>query len=103
MSVLKKSSTAKRKAIIQAPLYRKVWQLQEAKAQFSAVVQAATEEGPQSVTLRGEPTVVILSTKDYERLTQPTLSLYEFMQQSPLANLDINLERQDSLTRDVIL
>jgi len=44
------------------------WHLQDAKNQFSRVVQKARSEGPQTVTLRGERAVVILSAADYDKL-----------------------------------
>jgi antitoxin Phd len=44
------------------------WSVQEAKNKFSAVVEAARSHGPQTVTRRGVPTVVVLSTEEYERL-----------------------------------
>jgi prevent-host-death family protein len=47
------------------------WSLQDAKNKFSAVVEAATKGTPQTVTKRGKPAVVVLSIKDYERLSQP--------------------------------
>jgi prevent-host-death family protein len=37
----------------------RVWPLQEAKAKFSELVRRAQREGPQTVTLHGEPAVVI--------------------------------------------
>jgi prevent-host-death family protein len=51
------------------------WQLQDAKNQFSKVVQKAQQEGPQVVTLRGERAVVIVSARDYDALqaNRPTL------------------------------
>ena len=51
------------------------WQLQDAKNRFSKVVQKARFEGPQTVTLRGERTAVVLSAKDYDALRagRPTL------------------------------
>ncbi|KKZ87238.1 prevent-host-death protein [Rhizobium phaseoli] len=51
------------------------WQLQDAKNQFSKVVQRARDEGPQVVTLRGERTAVVLSAGDYDALRagRPTL------------------------------
>jgi prevent-host-death family protein len=45
------------------------WQLQDAKARFSELVQRARAEGPQVVTLRGEKAAVVLSAADYDRLT----------------------------------
>lgn len=51
------------------------WQLQDAKNQFSKLVQSARAEGPQIVTLRGERAVVVLSAQDYDALRagRPTL------------------------------
>jgi len=51
------------------------WQLQDAKNQFSKLVQKARHEGPQIVTLRGERTAVVLSARDYDALRagRPTL------------------------------
>ncbi|NNU67826.1 type II toxin-antitoxin system Phd/YefM family antitoxin [Rhizobium sp. WYCCWR 11152] len=51
------------------------WQLQDAKNQFSKVVQKARQEGPQVVTVRGERTAVVLSARDYDTLRagRPTL------------------------------
>jgi prevent-host-death family protein len=51
------------------------WQLQDAKNQFSKVVQKARFEGPQEITVRGERTAVVLSTRDYDNLRagRPTL------------------------------
>lgn len=51
------------------------WQLQDAKNQFSKVVQKARFEGPQEITVRGERTAVVLSSRDYDALRagRPTL------------------------------
>ncbi|MGZ5917498.1 MAG: type II toxin-antitoxin system Phd/YefM family antitoxin [Methyloceanibacter sp.] len=51
------------------------WQLQDAKNRFSELVQRAKREGPQTVTLRGERTVVVLSVEAYDALVadRPTL------------------------------
>lgn len=44
------------------------WHLQDAKDNFSKVVHKACTEGPQTVTMRGKPAVVVLSAEDCERL-----------------------------------
>ncbi|MBR0883232.1 prevent-host-death family protein [Bradyrhizobium japonicum] len=51
------------------------WPLQDAKNQFSKVVQKARLEGPQVVTLRGMRAAVVLSAADYDALRsgRPTL------------------------------
>jgi len=46
------------------------WSLQDAKNSFSAVVMAAIKGGPQTVTNRGKPAVVVLSVAEYQRLSR---------------------------------
>jgi len=81
----------------------KSWQLQEAKAHFSRVIQEAIIHGPQEISLRGKATAIILSLKEYHKLLKPKLSFVEFMQQSPLRGINICLKRNKSLTRKIIL
>lgn len=45
------------------------WSLQDAKNSFSAVVEAACNGEPQTVTKRGKRAVVVLSVEEYDRLT----------------------------------
>ncbi len=45
-----------------------LWQLQEAKARFSEVVRRAVAEGPQHVSVHGEPAAVVLSEDAYRQL-----------------------------------
>jgi prevent-host-death family protein len=47
---------------------RSNWQLQDAKARSSELVKKAREQGPQHVTIRGEPAVVEVSEEDFTRL-----------------------------------
>ena len=46
---------------------RHSWSVQDAKNQFSAVVEAA-RRSPQTVTKHGKPAVVVVNAEDYERL-----------------------------------
>lgn len=78
-----------------------VWQLQEAKARLSEVIQKAINEGPQDISLRGRPAVVVLSHAEYERLTRPKPGFAEFLRESPLHGVELGLERDVSLTREV--
>lgn len=48
------------------------WQLQDAKAQFSQVVEAALQGEPQHVTRRGQEAVVVLSEASYRALRKGT-------------------------------
>ncbi|WP_308916573.1 type II toxin-antitoxin system Phd/YefM family antitoxin [Jannaschia sp. LMIT008] len=47
-----------------------MWSLQDAKARFSAVVDAAMAGEPQEVTRRGKPAVVVVSVEEWRRLSE---------------------------------
>ncbi|MGE3919883.1 MAG: type II toxin-antitoxin system Phd/YefM family antitoxin [Gammaproteobacteria bacterium] len=79
------------------------WQLQEAKAHFSKVVREAIEHGPQDITLRGKPSVIVISKVDYDKLTKHGSSFVTLMRKSPLVGLELSLKRNKSLTRDIDL
>jgi len=79
------------------------WQLQEAKARLSTVVEESITHGPQQITLRGKPTAIVLSVEDYEKLANPKPSFLQFMRQSPLVGVKLQLKRNRSLTREVSL
>ncbi len=81
----------------------KTWQLQEAKAHLSELVKDASLGAPQEITLRGKPAVVVLSTQQYEKLKHPKQKLVNFLRQSPLADANINLDRDKSPMRDIDL
>lgn len=76
------------------------WQLQDAKARLSEVIKKAAKEGPQSITVHGEPSAVVISTKEYELLKHPRESFVKFMRRSPLYGADLDLEREQTLTRE---
>ena len=76
------------------------WQLQEAKARLSEVIKRATKDGPQKITVHGNATAVVISNKEYERLKHPKGSFVKFMRNSPLYGLELNLRREQTLTRD---
>lgn len=81
----------------------KTWQLQDAKAHLSAVVKQATTGHPQEITLRGEPAVVVISKKQYLKLVKPKPALVDFMQNSPLCGLGVEITRNKTLTRNIDL
>ena len=66
------------------------WQLQEAKAKFSAVIRSAKRK-PQIITLHGKEDAVVLSMEAYRKLTAPKESLVSFLEQSPWAGLNEEL------------
>jgi len=78
----------------------RTWQLQEAKARLSEVIKHAAKEGPQSITMRGEPTAVVISKTEYERLKHPKKSFVDFMRKSPLYGVAIDLKREQTPVRE---
>ncbi|GAA6751825.1 type II toxin-antitoxin system Phd/YefM family antitoxin [Thermus antranikianii] len=65
----------------------KTWQLQEAKARFSQLVEEAMKGQPQLVTRRGRKAVVVLDWETYARLTGGDLSLWQALRPpKPLPN-----------------
>jgi antitoxin Phd len=76
------------------------WQVQEAKARLSEVLKRAASEGPQSITVRGCPTAVVLSQEEFERLQGAKAGFVELMRSSPLVGVALDLRRDSSLTRE---
>ena len=77
----------------------KAWRLQEAKNQFSLVVDKALSEGPQTVTRHGRPAVVVVSVADYRKKSRSRRkSLLELFE--PLRGVELEIERDRSLPRD---
>jgi len=78
------------------------WRLAEAKNRFSEVINKALSEGPQKVTRRDD-TIIILSKKDYEKLTGKRSGFKDFLlNQAPVLD-DIELGRDKAPMRAVDL
>lgn len=76
------------------------------KPRFSEVFRLARSQGPQWVTRNGKEAVVVLATEEFERLTRrkkQTGSLVEFFANSPLAGLELNLDREPDFGRPIDL
>jgi prevent-host-death family protein len=65
------------------------WQLQDAKARFSELVQKAIDEGPQAVTRHGKEVVVILSAEEYRKLQGRRPGLLEVLMSGPEGELEL--------------
>src|SRR5207302_5201598 len=59
------------------------WQLQDAKARFSELVKRAREHGPQHVSVRGAPAIVVLSEEEFARLTSSHPSIVDHILEGP--------------------
>ena len=53
------------------------WPLQDAKARFSELVKRAREQGPQHVSVRGAPAVVVVSEEEFAKLTSQRRSIVD--------------------------
>jgi prevent-host-death family protein len=80
-----------------------IWQLQEAKNKFSNLVDKARHDGPQVVTKHGKESVVIIAIEDYQKLNKPTTDLISFLKKSPLSDINLDLTRDKSSSRDIEL
>jgi antitoxin Phd len=82
------------------------WQIQTAKARFSELFRRARTEGPQRITRQGKEGVVMIADEQYQQLVgkshQPK-SLVQFFRESPLAGVELNLEREKDEGRDIEL
>ncbi|MDY6987086.1 MAG: type II toxin-antitoxin system Phd/YefM family antitoxin [Thermodesulfobacteriota bacterium] len=77
------------------------WKLQDAKSQFSKLVEQALKKGPQYVTRRGVEAVVIISIEDYEALTSTKPSFKEFLLNCPTVDQEFEVTRQKDLPRSI--
>lgn len=78
------------------------WKLEDAKARFSEVVRRARDEGPQSVTVRGQRRVVVVDAEEFDRMAAPkaVLPLGDFLAG---LSLGLDLEREKDGGRDIEL
>ena len=82
---------------------KNIWQLQEAKAKFSEVVNEAVQHGPQIITKQGIETVLLISINDYKKMNKKELKISQFFRNSPLNNLKLDLERSKDIPREIEL
>lgn len=80
------------------------WQLQDAKNRLSEVVRKTREEGPQTITLRGDDVVVVVAAEEYRKLSRRGKgNLLDFFRKSPLAGSDLDISRSRDAGRAVKL
>ena len=79
---------------------RSNWPLQDAKARFSELVRRAREQGPQHVSVRGEPAVVVVSEEEFARLTSLRRSIVDHIIEGELWPDDV-VDTIDTRSRDI--
>ena len=78
------------------------WQLQEAKARLSEVIEKARTDGPQIITLDGVDQAAVLSIEDFQALTAHKPSFKEHLLGGPKFD-DFEIERDRDTGRDISL
>ncbi len=73
------------------------WSIRAAKDHLSELVEAA-QAAPQAITRRGRHAVVVVSTKDYDRLQRQLGPLTRFFARAGLE--DVAIERVEAAVRD---
>ena len=69
------------------------WQIQEAKARFSEMVERTLKEGPQTVTSHGKPVAVLIPLDEYRRLRTGGKSFKTLLASAPLEGVEIRRSR----------
>jgi antitoxin Phd len=89
----------------QAAPGRRSWQVQEARARLSSLIDEALAGRPQRISRRGAEVAVLVSAADYDRMMAPPTDLVEFFRRSPLAEAmaqgKLDLERDRDAIRDL--
>jgi antitoxin Phd len=69
------------------------WSVQDARARFSEVIDAALRGQPQRVARRGKDAVVVVSEAEWNRRapSTPKMTLGEYLATYPLAPEDVDL------------
>ena len=96
MAKVRKKKTVLRKR-------HRVWQLQEAKAHFSELVNEVVHDGYHTITKNGHPVVVVISKVEFEKLKAPKNTLLDFFLESPLPEIDLDLSRDRDMGREIDL
>jgi prevent-host-death family protein len=79
----------------------RTWQLKDARANFSTLVDKAISDGPQMVTRNGKKAVVVVSMEEWMRRERRRDDLVDFFANSPLRGEVIDLERQRDFPREI--
>jgi len=70
------------------------WQIQEAKARFSEMVERTLREGPQTVTRHGKPVAVLVRADQYQRLRGGGRTFKALLAAAPLDGIEVHRSRE---------
>lgn len=78
------------------------WQLHDAKAKLSELIELALSEGPQVITRHGRERVVILSIEEFQKLEAAKPDFREYLLSGPKSD-DFEIDRPRDTGRPVDL
>ncbi len=81
----------------------KLWQLQEAKAKFSQVINEAISSGYQTITKNGKPVAYIVSKVEFDRYLPAQKTLLEAVDSCPYPEIDLDIARKQDSIREIEL
>jgi prevent-host-death family protein len=81
----------------------RTWQIKDARANFSTLVDKAISDGPQIVTRNGKKAVVVVSIEEWMRRERLGGDLVDFFAKSPLREEGIEIERLRDYPREIEL
>lgn len=79
------------------------WQLQDAKAHFSHLVNLAEKGESVKITRRGYEVAVLISKKRYDQLTKKKKGLLDCFLSAPFPDLDLDISRSKETPREIDL
>ncbi len=79
----------------------RIWSIQEAKKKFNEMLAVAQNEGPQVISKDGTEVAVVVSFDEYRAILRKEKPLSAFFRESPLAGIDLKLERDKSPLRNI--
>jgi len=79
----------------------RTWQIKDARANFSTLVDKAIGDGPQVVTRNGKKAVVVVSAEEWARRERRDIDLVEFFANSPLCEEGFEIERARDYPREI--
>lgn len=79
------------------------WQVQEAKAKFSQLLDETISLGYQTITRNGTPVAYLVSKEEFDRHLHPKKSFLEALDRCPFSEVDLEIDRQQDSIRDIDL
>ena len=79
----------------------RTWQIKDARANFSTLVDKAMSDGPQIVTRNGKKAVVVMSIDEWMRRERRGGDRVDFFANSPLHEENVEIERQRDYPREI--